>query len=104
MHHMCVLVLQCTDFATVILVPEEGLSLASHLAAARLGLGTASLLGLLASHRSGVLVLPRSAQALRSPAQTLTAFVFVPEEGLEPSHLSIHDFESCASAIPPLRQ
>ena len=27
----------------------------------------------------------------------------VPEEGLEPSHLAIHDFESCASTIPPLR-
>ena len=30
-------------------------------------------------------------------------FVFVPEEGLEPSLLSKHDFESCASTIPPLR-
>ena len=27
----------------------------------------------------------------------------VPEEGLEPSHLAIRDFESRASAIPPLR-
>jgi hypothetical protein len=27
----------------------------------------------------------------------------VPEERLELSHLSIHDFESCASTIPPLR-
>ena len=30
--------------------------------------------------------------------------MLVPEEGLEPSHLAAHDFESCASAIPPLRQ
>ncbi len=27
----------------------------------------------------------------------------VPEEGLEPSHLAIYDFESYASTIPPLR-
>ena len=27
----------------------------------------------------------------------------VPEERLELSHLAIHDFESCASTIPPLR-
>ena len=27
----------------------------------------------------------------------------MPEEGLEPSPLARHDFESCASAIPPLR-
>ena len=27
----------------------------------------------------------------------------MPKEGLEPSHLAIHDFESCASTIPPLR-
>ncbi len=29
---------------------------------------------------------------------------FVGKEGLEPSHLAIHDFESCASTIPPLAQ
>ena len=30
--------------------------------------------------------------------------VFVPEEGLEPSILTEHDFESCVYTIPPLRQ
>ncbi len=28
---------------------------------------------------------------------------FVPEEGLEPSSLARHDFESCVYTIPPLR-
>lgn len=28
----------------------------------------------------------------------------MPEEGLEPSRLATHDFESCVSAIPPLRR
>ena len=30
-------------------------------------------------------------------ATTLRFAAFVPEEGLEPSHLAVHDFESCAS-------
>ena len=28
----------------------------------------------------------------------------MPEEGVEPSRISPHDFKSCAYTIPPLRQ
>jgi hypothetical protein len=37
--------------------------------------------------------------ALKKPS----SFVLVPERGLEPPRVAPHDFESCASTIPPLR-
>ena len=44
-------------------------------------------------------------QGLQAPPANFVCFRHVvPEEGLEPSLLTEHDFESCASTIPPLRQ
>ena len=47
---------------------------------------------------------PAPEEAPSTTASQRGCFYIVPERGLEPPHLSIHDFESCASTIPPLRQ
>ena len=47
----------------------------------------------------------RSFKTKRSAKHSLCApFCFVPEERLELSLVTQHDFESCASTIPPLRR
>ncbi len=86
-------------------VPEEGLGhgyFFGHLKnSATPAHGLACSLGIVAPFES----LAHGAQAPCSPARSVSlCSSSVPEEGLEPSHLAIHDFESCASAIPPLRQ
>src|SRR3989344_1847297 len=64
------------------------------------GLGTASRLRVIAQYRCGVQVPPCKPSSWLASVPLLS---LVPEEGLEPSTLAGHDFESCAYAIPPLR-
>ena len=51
-------------------------------------------------------VFPFSAalRAAESIGKIPESLILVPEEGVEPSCLAAHDFESCVSAIPPLRR
>ena len=48
-------------------------------------------------------IVPRGESRTPMPCDTRFCGVLVPEVGLEPTRLATHDFESCVSAIPPLR-